>query len=222
MRYHHLIDPETLRPGTRWRAVTVLHEDSGEHLIVFRRHHAQMLLHFLEQFPETLNTPEMRFAVASTIFALPEPHEGLLRWAERLDPGPVPIGNLPYNFGNDPRGVYMETTFFPRWDARLGSHLIPDIDRHIDIPLLDHLPESDLRLVLTRVRFVGGPTETLSSAAKWALDSAPDTLIPQLLQPGNLLACERPDVLLDACQALPLTRRNAILPHIRKDADYTL
>ena len=29
IRYHHLIDPVTLFPGTRWRAVTVLHEDSG-------------------------------------------------------------------------------------------------------------------------------------------------------------------------------------------------
>ncbi len=29
IRYHHLIDPATLFPGTRWRAVTVLHEDSG-------------------------------------------------------------------------------------------------------------------------------------------------------------------------------------------------
>ena len=29
VRYHHLIDPETLEPGRRWRAVTVLHEDSG-------------------------------------------------------------------------------------------------------------------------------------------------------------------------------------------------
>ena len=28
-RYHHLIDPETCMPGEKWRAVTVLHEDSG-------------------------------------------------------------------------------------------------------------------------------------------------------------------------------------------------
>lgn len=27
--YHHLIDPETLYPGTEWRAVTVIMEDSG-------------------------------------------------------------------------------------------------------------------------------------------------------------------------------------------------
>ena len=29
VRYHHLIDPETQMPGRQWRAVTVLHEDSG-------------------------------------------------------------------------------------------------------------------------------------------------------------------------------------------------
>ena len=28
-RYHHLIDPRTLEPGTLWRSVTVLYEDSG-------------------------------------------------------------------------------------------------------------------------------------------------------------------------------------------------
>ena len=28
-RYHHLIDPETQCPGERWRAVTVIHPDSG-------------------------------------------------------------------------------------------------------------------------------------------------------------------------------------------------
>lgn len=29
VRYHHLIDPETLYPGRRWRAVTVLHSSSA-------------------------------------------------------------------------------------------------------------------------------------------------------------------------------------------------
>jgi len=29
VRYHHLIDPETLYPGRRWRAVTVLHPSSA-------------------------------------------------------------------------------------------------------------------------------------------------------------------------------------------------
>ena len=28
-RYHHIIDPDTLRPGARWRAVTVVCPDSG-------------------------------------------------------------------------------------------------------------------------------------------------------------------------------------------------
>ena len=28
-RYHHIIDPETLQPARRWRAVSVLHPDSG-------------------------------------------------------------------------------------------------------------------------------------------------------------------------------------------------
>ena len=28
-RYHHIIDPDTLMPGRRWRAVSVLCADSG-------------------------------------------------------------------------------------------------------------------------------------------------------------------------------------------------
>ena len=27
--YHHIIDPETLMPGTKWRAVSILCADSG-------------------------------------------------------------------------------------------------------------------------------------------------------------------------------------------------
>ena len=29
VKYHHIIDPETMYPGEKWRAVTVITEDSG-------------------------------------------------------------------------------------------------------------------------------------------------------------------------------------------------
>ena len=47
-------------------------------------------------------------------------------------------------------------------------------------------------------------------------------ILPALLQPGGLLMRESPHALLDACQELPVARRNLLLPHLHRTVDYEL
>lgn len=191
------------------------------------------LLSFLETHPETLEEPVLRTSVAVTALALPEPDPALTRWVERLADGPVVLPQLPYvnmppsepvifpfQAMNIP--VTLDSNFFPRWDQRLGSRLIPALDRGAQSPLAS-LPQEDLRLVLDRVAFTGAvDPDRISPAAAAVLLVGPEDQMPRLLRPGGLLAEESPQQLLDACQQLLASKRNAILPYIRKEAQYAL
>lgn len=191
------------------------------------------LLGFLDARPETLEEPVFRSAVAETALALPEPDPALNRWVERLDCGPVVIRELPciHSLPNEPvifplqslfESTSLDGEFFPRWDQRLGSRLTPALDRN-DAPPFSLFPQTDIRLVLDRVVFTGAASPGhLSPAAGAVLAYAPEDQLPRLLQPGALLAEEPASLLLDACQKLEPGRRNAILPHIRKEAHYAL
>lgn len=188
------------------------------------------LLAFLETHPETLEEPALRSSVAETALALPEMDEALALWVERLADGPVLLRELPclLPFSNEPLlfpGMMqhrLDPAFFPRWDQRLGSRLIPTLNRRSGPPFANLLPE-DIRLLLDRVTFVGTPEpDKLSQAAQAALLNAPEEQLSRLLQPGGLLAEEPAGKLLDACQLLPANRRSVVLAHIRKETDYEL
>lgn len=198
------------------------------------RDRLSFLLGLLDARPELLEEPAFRSAVAETALALPEPDPALMGWINRLADGPVILRQLPY-VSLPPKepvifpfmqvldtGVNLDDAFFPRWDQRLGSRLTPALDRNTQSPLTD-LPREDLCLVLNRVIFTGtADPDRISPAAADVLAYAPEDQVLRQLRPGGLLAEEYPQQLLDACQRLPAGRRNAILPHIRKEASYAL
>lgn len=193
----------------------------------------RFLLGFLAARPDTLEEPEIRSAVAKMALALPEADPELARWVERLADGPVTIRELPFVYTPPKKPAFLpfqplfapsslDGTFFTRWEERLGSRLLPTMDRNAYLPF-SCMPQEDIRLVLTHVSFAGEASPgKLSLMASGALLYAPEDLLPQLLQPGALLAEEPAALLLDACQTLPIGRRNAILPHIRKEVRYAL
>lgn len=207
--------------------VALLEDDCSEALQTMQLWHAHILIYALEQFPELLNTPWMRFAVASNALALPKMDEALQRWVERIPDGDITLDNIPtqqnFFFG---RGWFphakLDKAFFPRWDARLGLRLTPALDLNTDLPFDSFSPE-EARLVLERIHFTGeAAPDKLSIVPARALLYLPEDMLPELLQPGGLLAQESPRALLDACQALPISRRNLLLPLIHKRVDYTL
>lgn len=189
------------------------------------------LLEFLEQFPDTLNHPTMRFAVASAMVHLPEPDSRLQRWADRLDDGPVflkklslimhiPRPHRPY----DPcaPNCDLDEKFFLNWEQRLGQRLIPTYSVSQDIHDC-RLPDAHWRMLLSCAAFVGDrPADQLSPMAEAILRDAPVDLLADLMQPGKLLAEESPAALVNACLPLPDIRRGRLLPFIHKKASYDL
>ena len=201
---------------------SLLDAGCSEALRIMQIWHACILDHALEQFPHLLTAPWMRFAVASTALALPTPHDDLQRWVARMEDGDIPMRSLPTYLQ---RGLFtangwfpntdLDELFFSRWDERLGRRLTPAIDLNGDLFPENLSPES-IREILDRVHFTGeGSPDKL-------LVSIPVDMLPELLHPGGLLTREDPKVLLDACQELPPSRRNILLPHLRKEVDYTL
>lgn len=208
---------------------TLLEVGCSEALRIMQIWYAHILVQALEQFPHLLAAPWMRFAVASTALALPTPDEDLQCWVARMPDGDIPMHNLPTHFQRGlftPDGWFPNTDldelFFSRWDERLGRHLTPALDLNGDL-LPENMSPKNLREILDRVHFTGESSpDKLRIIPGRLLVSVPEEMLPELLQPGGLLTREDPKVLLDACQELPLSRRNNLLPHLRKEVDYTL
>jgi len=207
------------------------HERNHNLLFQKREQEVRFLCQLLDSRPELLQAPELRTAIVLAALSLPEEDLFLAQWVQQLPDGPVLLSSLPsqfecYPFSATPTFVWntppeSEWDFFLRWDARLGTRLIPTMD--INSPDFPELTPFGMEQVLRHVHFVGTPpVNALSTVAAQVLRLAPEALLPQLLQPEGLLAQEQPQLLLDACQALPLARRNQILPYIQKTADYSL
>lgn len=189
------------------------------------------LLKFLEQFPDTLNHPTMRFAVAAATVDLSEPDSRLQHWADRLDDGPVflkelsLIGHIPWpHRPYDPcaPNCDLDEEFFLNWEQRLGQRLIPTYSVSQDIHGC-RLPDAHWRMLVSLAAFVGDrPADQLSPMAEAILRDAPVDLLADLMQPGKLLAEESPAALTNACLALPDIRRGRLLPFIHKKASYDL
>jgi hypothetical protein len=151
----------------------------------------------------------------------------LTHWIHQLEDGPVLLPQLPLkrtlqmNSFLFEETVSVEPAFFTRWEQRFGSHLVPTMD--INAPSIKDLNPIIVRQILEHIHFIGSPTtDALSALAVQLLLHAPTDLLFSLLQPDGLLAQEPHHLLLDACQLLPLSRRNQILPYIRKATDYQL
>lgn len=203
----------------------------GDMLYTKREQEISFLCQLFRQRPDLLQTPQLRSAVALAALAMPEEDPFLAGWIQQMEDGPVLLPALPCRFGTYqiPFQSFpmwnvaseIEGEFFARWAARLGPRLIPAMD--INAPTIRELEPHSMRQVLQQVRFVGTPpADALSSAAAQMLLHAPEDLLPALLQPNGLLTQEQPHLLLDACQHLPPSRRNLILPYLRKTADYQL
>ena len=184
---------------------------------------------FVETRPEALDDPALRSFLAETALALPEMDETLALCVARMADGPVPLRTLPKlsPFTDEPilfpfmQQQRLDPALFSRWEQRLGSRLIPTLDRNG--PFFAQFAPEDIRLLLDHVTFAGKPEPNkLSHAAEAALRNAPEEQLSRLLQPGVLLAEEPTGKLLDACQRLPANRRNIVLAHIRKEIDYEL
>ena len=94
----------------------------------------------------------------------------------------------------------------------LHFYLSPDVWLSFLSTLLERYPD-----------LLGEPDpDKLSPLAMHLLETGSDEQLLHLLQPGKLLQTEHPSALLNTCQNLPLSRRNLILPHIRKEIDYAL
>ena len=188
------------------------------------------LLQFLQQFPETLNHPAIRFAVAVTTVQLNKPDSRLQIWADRLEDGPIYLKKLPFlnlipSHYDWYKGFFhtLKNSFFLHWRERLGSRLFPvyPVDSHV--PASQPSSSTDLSLLFEFAAFTGQrPQDTVSSVANYALQYAPVEFLPKLMQPGELLAEEAPHALIHAARSLPEHRRNQILPYIHKEIFYDL
>lgn len=212
------------------RFFSLLNERCNSFAILELQSRITFLQAFLETHPEALDDPALRSFLAETALALPEMDETLALWVARMAEGPVLLRTLPNLslFTDEPilfpfmQQQRLDPALFSRWEQRLGSRLIPTLDRGSGPSFAQFAPE-DIRLLLDRVTFVGTPEpDKLSQAAQAALLNAPEEQLSRLLQPGALLAEEPAGKLLDACQLLPVNRRNTVLAHIRKETDYEL
>lgn len=202
-------------------------EMENQHLSAKREQEIRFLCQLLHCRPDLLNTPQLRSAVALAALALPEEDPFLHRWTQQMDAGPVLLPQLPvkrelyldrFLFGET---TSVDPTIFTRWEQRLGTQLIPTMD--INSPSFRDMTPELIGQVLEHIQFVGSPpTDALSPLATQLLLHAPEDLLPSLLQPDGLLTQEQSHLLLDACQTLPLPRRQGILPDIRKSVDYLL
>lgn len=195
------------------------------------RQRAEFLLALLSNDPRLAQRPEMRFPIAATALVPPRPDALLQYWAAQLEPGPIFLPELSAAGGTYSGGAPVPRLFshftlskylFPRWDERLGRHLIPTIDvsGKFFLPFMD---EEEIRLVLDRISFVGErPADRISPASLQFLLYAPEHLFDELTQPGGLLSLEHPRPLLEACLELPPGRRNQLLPYLHKNETYDL
>ena len=206
-------------------------EISNSHLITKREQENHFLCQLLLRRPDLLQAPQIRSALVIAALSLPEEDLLLTPWVQKLDDGPVLLPSLPGRYSgyfSSVQGFLQWTVeaephpeWFARWDARLGSRIIPTMD--INDPLFPELSPANLEKLLRRVQFTGTPpTDALSPVAVQVLRHAPEDLLPDLLRPDGLLGREQPHLLLDACQELPSSRRNEILPHVRSSVDYQL
>lgn len=202
-------------------------EMENQSLSAKREQEIRFLCQLLHCRPDLLDTPPLRSAIALAALALPEEDPFLRRWTQQMEAGPVLLPQLPvkrelcldrFLFGET---TAVDPTLFARWEQRLGSHLIPTMD--INSPGFQHMTPELIGQVLKHIQFIGTPpSDALSPLAGQLLSHAPEDLLPSLLQPEGLLAQEHSHLLLDACQTLPLPRRQLILPYIRKIVDYQL
>ena len=209
--------------------VSILHAGGVPRFIRQFQNEATLINNFLTQYPDTLPLPEVRSALAAIVLSLPEQDSQLQRWVAQMADGPIFLQSLPINnylngrrIRNDEIPV-LEPDFFPRWDARLGSRLIPAL-RPRDIPCMEALSAEDTAAILWRVRVLDD-AESFNAAdplVMQVLQNAEESVLMELLQSHDSLESFSPDTLLDACQALPLSRRSLILPHLRKQPDYGL
>ena len=213
-------------------SISLLRENDLGQLLELQQQQAQLLTCALKQCPDLLEAPEIRFAVISVALSLPEADPQLQSWVDRMAAGPVEIRSLPFADTHFGRPVILpmlqwgtpklDPEFFSRWDARLGSRLVPTLDAGTDLFIRALEPE-DIRLILDRLRFTPfSSSGKLPRSAAELLLYAPEDLLPGMLQPGGLLEHVSGAVLLDACQALPISKRNLMLPLIRKEMDYAL
>jgi hypothetical protein len=177
--------------------------------------------------PELLHTSQLRSAVVLAALALPEEDAFLMHLAHQLEDGPVLLPRLPVQKDLLLNGFFfgvtysVDLTFFTRWEQRLGTSLIPTMD--INSASFQDMNPAMVRQILERIQFTGvPPTDALSTLAVQILLHAPEEMLPALLQSDGLLAQEQPRLLLDACHALPASRRNLLLPYIHKPISYTL
>ena len=213
------------------RRIILLDERAMDPHLEQHRHHADFLLCFLERYPERIRLPALRFPIAATALVPNKPEQALQALVAQLEDGPVFLKEL-----SAPGGTYtngrpypklnshftLSRYLFPRWDERLGKRLVPSMELSADL-YLPYMDEEEMQLVLDRIVFTGQPPEDrISPVAEQFLLYAPESLLPGLLAPGGLLTRESPHPLLDACLALPVARRNQLLPHLHQTVDYEL
>ena len=223
-------DRETLLElYSKWHPICLLHANEDELFIRQEHHRAKLLTHFLTQHPDALQFPEVRSELAAASISLPKPDPNLQQWVAQLEDGPVFLQQLPiighlngHRMRNDETPV-LNPDFFPRWDARLGKRLVPML-RPMDIPCMEALSAEDIASILRRVQVTDESTSRtgISPLAMRVLLEADEEVLAELLQPGGALHTLSADALLNACHALPPTRRTFVLLHFRKEASYTL
>jgi len=236
----HICRKRPLSDAEKEAAVEYL---SSDHRILFldewamgfhrsqHRQHAEFLLSVLNRCPELLHLPDLRFPIVSTALVPNKPDKALQALVAQLEDGPVYLKEL-----CAAKGVYagglpvprllshftLSRYLFPRWQERLGRRFVPTMDVSADL-YLPFMDDEEVQQVLEYIDFTGErPADHLSPVGEQFLLYAPEAFLPALLQPGGLLMRESPHALLDACQELPVARRNLLLPHLHRTVDYEL